>query len=249
MKGIYIIFTLILSISSSSLDSFKDEQKQFPHVKQAYKDKGSIVNKLLSKNSIKTENLRIYLRAFKLEKKIELWAKNKSDKTYKLIKEFDICQTSGSIGPKREQGDMQIPEGFYHIDTFNPNSNYYLSLGINYPNKSDEILGVKGNPGGNIYIHGDCVTIGCLPITDDKIKELYIFCVEAKDSGQETIPVNIFPAKLSDKKYNYLIKKHKSNSDKIGLWSDLKLGYDFFNETKTLPSIAFLDNGRHRVTK
>jgi murein L,D-transpeptidase YafK len=106
--------------------------------------------------------------------------KNTSDQEFLHIKTYTVCATSGLIGPKRMQGDLQIPEGFYYIDRFNPYSNFYLSLGINYPNTSDRILGDKNNLGGDIFIHGDCVTIGCLPITDSEIKELYIFCVEAK---------------------------------------------------------------------
>lgn len=236
-------------LTSFSFDSFKDKQKKYSRVRQAYADKDSIVIDLLEKNSIDIKNLRIYLRAFKSEKKIELWAKNKSDNSYKLIREYDICQTSGSQGPKRKQGDLQIPEGYYHINKFNPFSNFYLSLGINYPNKSDKILGVKGKLGGDIFIHGACVTIGCLPITNDKIKELYVLCVEAKDNGQTKIPVTIFPTKLTDTNYNKLKTKYKSDNDKLGLWADLKQGYDYFNETKYLPSIVFLDNGKHRISK
>jgi murein L,D-transpeptidase YafK len=142
---------------------------------------------------------------------------------------------------------LQIPEGFYHIDRFNPYSNFYLSLGINYPNKSDRILGNKSNLGGDIFIHGDCVTIGCLPITNDQIKELYIICVEARNNGQTTIPVTIFPSKLSETEYKRLTDKFSSDSDKVGLWTDLKEGYDIFNKTKQLPSIGFLNTGRHTV--
>jgi len=120
-------------------------------------------------------------------------------------------------------------------------------LGINYPNKSDRILGVKNKLGGDIYIHGSCVTIGCIPITDDEIKELYIFCVEAKNNGQEKIPVTIFPAELNESTFNNLSKKHEADSDKFGLWTDLKKGYDLFNETNKLPSISFLNSGRHNV--
>ena len=250
MRHIIINIFLILILSSFiTADSFKDEQKRYSRVRQAYKDKESNVLDLLKENSIENNKLRIYLRAFKQEKKIELWAKNSSDKSYRLIKEYKVCRISGKLGPKREQGDLQIPEGFYHINRFNPHSNFYLSLGLNYPNKSDRILGVKGNLGGDIFIHGSCVTIGCLPITDNRIKELYVFCVEAKNSGQDKIPVTIFPAELTDLKFENLKAKYKSDADKIGLWTDLKKGFDIFNETKQLPSIGFLSSGRHEVEK
>lgn len=243
---IVLIITLLFSFNN---DSFKDEQLKYQRVRQAYKEKESVMLDYLENCSINKNELRIYLRAFKKEKKIELWAKNSMDKSYKFIKEYKICMTSGGIGPKRKQGDRQIPEGFYHIDRFNPFSNYYLSLGINYPNKSDRILGERTNLGGDIFIHGSCVTIGCMPITNDRIKELYIFCVEAKNSGQETIPVTIFPMKLTDSNFNIIKRKYANNVENIGLWTDLKKGYEIFNEIKQLPNIGFLNSGRHTVNK
>jgi len=200
-----IIPILLLSfLFSFTNNPFKEEQLKYQRVRQAYKEKESSMLENLENNSIDKNKLRIYLRAFKKEKKIELWAKNSTDKTYKLIKEYKICMTSGSLGPKRKQGDRQIPEGFYHINRFNPYSNFYLSLGLNYPNKSDKILGVKNNLGGDIFIHGSCVTVGCMPITNERIKELYIYCVEAKNSGQETIPVTVFPVELTDSNFTRL---------------------------------------------
>ena len=68
--------------------------------------------KLLVENSINVENLTIYIRAFKQEKELELWAKNETDKFFKLIKTYEICRICGNFGPKRRAGDLQIPEGF-----------------------------------------------------------------------------------------------------------------------------------------
>lgn len=243
------IFIILILSSFIMTDTFKDDQKRYSRVRKAYTEKESIINDLLAENSIDKSKLNIYLRAFKHEKKIELWGKNNSDSTYLLIKEYRVCRTSGELGPKRKQGDYQIPEGFYHIDRFNPSSNFYLSLGINYPNVSDKILGVRGNLGGDIFIHGACVTIGCLPITNDQIKELYVFCVEAKNSGQNNIPVTIFPAELTDKKMMELKTMYKSDKDKVDLWTDLKKGFEIFNKTKQLPNINFLNSGRHEVIK
>ena len=49
-----------------------------------------------------------------------------------------------------------------------PTASYYLSLGINYPNVSDKILSDSLRPGSAIYIHGSCVTVGCIPDNDDQ---------------------------------------------------------------------------------
>ena len=248
-KILGVTTAIVLLLAAFSFYSFKDEQLKYPRVRKAYEEKENIVREILKKDSIDINQLRLYIRAFKAEKIIELWAKNKADEQFRLIREYDVCKTSGKAGPKRMEGDRQIPEGFYHIDRFNPSSNFYLSLGVNYPNRSDKILGKKSALGGNIFIHGSCVTIGCLPITNDQIKELYVFCVEARDKGQIKIPVTIFPAKLTNKNYQTLSADHPSDFDKLGLWENLKKGYELFNEQKTLPSIKFLESGRHQVTQ
>jgi len=204
----FSIILLGLVFMSSQL-SFKDDQKRYKRVRTAYKEKGDIVNQILQKNGIKQNLLHIYIRIFKADKIVELWGKNKTDSKLKLLQTIAICKSSGSIGPKRQQGDMQVPEGFYHINHFNPFSNFYLSLGINYPNSSDLILGSKTNLGGDVYIHGNCVTIGCVPITDSKIKELYIYCVEAKNNGQSKIPVTIYPTKMTEVNFRALQTKFK----------------------------------------
>ena len=240
------LYISCLSLFLMTTDNFKEEQLRYPRVREAYSSSQSDVNQLLKENNIGSK-FQIYLRAFKQEKKIELYAKNPSDSQYKLIKTYDICRLSGTLGAKRKQGDLQIPEGYYSINRFNPNSNFYLSLGLNYPNKSDRILGEKGRLGGDIFIHGACVTIGCLPITDKWIKELYVFCVEAKDGGQNKIPVTIFPCELTDKKFQNLKNEYSGQTDKIGLWEDLKKGFDIFNQKKQLPNIQFLKNGRHNI--
>lgn len=252
-SSFFLVGSSFVANSSFMTGSFKEEQLKYSRVRQAYKDSGEEMVRLLHEKDLSTDGLSIYLRAFKAEKKIELWGRNEArgtneaDQDYQLIKTYKICSTSGVPGPKRKQGDLQIPEGYYHIDRFNPYSNFYLSLGINYPNRSDRILGVKGRLGGDIFIHGDCVTIGCLPITDAEIKELYIFCVEARDGGQTTIPVTIFPTELTETKFQSLVAGYEDDEDRVGLWTDLKKGYDLFNETRQLPTIGFLDSGRHRV--
>ena len=229
-------------------NDFKTEQKKYPRVREAYKNQEASAQQLMKKQSLSLETAHVYLRSFKKEKELELWAKNAGDDTYKHIKTYVVCANSGELGPKRKQGDRQVPEGFYHIDRFNPYSNYHLSLGINYPNPSDRILGIKGRLGGDIFIHGKCVTIGCIPIMDEQIEELYLICVEAKGNGQNNIPVTIFPARLSDQNYASLIEEYKDANANVALWADLKKGFDHFNQHKKLPSIRFLSTGRHAVT-
>jgi murein L,D-transpeptidase YafK len=151
------------------------------------------------------------------------------------------------MGPKRRARDLQVPEGFYHISDLNPYSRYYLSMQINYPNRSDSIRGVRGHLGGLIFIHGECVSSGCLAITNDRIKELFVYCIEAYNSGQEKIELTIFPAHLNESNYSGLTTKYGKNKDKISLWADLKRSYDQFERTKIPPTIKFLSDGAHEI--
>ena len=219
----------------------------YTRVREAYSLKEKIVDKTLSGHSISRDSLRIYMRAFKSEKTIELWAKNIRDSAFVLLKEFPICDLSGFEGPKRRYRDLQVPEGFYHISKLNPYSKYYLSMEINYPNASDSIRGVRGHLGNQIYIHGSCISSGCLAITDDKIRELYVYCIEAYNSGQQEIGLTIYPARLTDHNFNELISDYKRDKDKVSLWADLKQSYDLFDRTRIQPKIIFLSDGTHKV--
>ena len=247
MRLLIILFPFLFLSPGITSHSFREKQMNFTRVREAYSAKEKIVDKTLAGHSISPNNLRIYLRAFKTEKKIELWAKNISDSVFVQIKEFPICDLSGGIGPKRRYRDLQVPEGFYHIAKLNPYSRYYLSMQINYPNGSDSIRGVRRHLGNEIFIHGACLSSGCMPITNDKIKELFVYCIEAYNSGQEEIGLTIFPAKLSDTKYSSLQSEYRKSKDKISLWADLKKSYDLFEKRKVQPRVKFLRDGTHEV--
>ena len=75
----------------------------------------------------------MYIRSFKYDGQLEVWVKNEAKEKYKLFKTYKVCLLSGAMGPKRMQGDFQVPEGFYYITEFNPHSAYHLALGLNYP--------------------------------------------------------------------------------------------------------------------
>jgi murein L,D-transpeptidase YafK len=247
MRLLTILLFLLFSGSGMAPQSFREKQMVFTRVREAYTDKEKSVIKTLSGYSISRDSLRIYLRAFKTEKTVELWAKNISDSVYTLIREFPICDISGNIGPKRRYRDLQVPEGFYYISDLNPYSKYYLSMQINYPNASDSIRGVYGHLGNYIFIHGECISSGCIAIANDKIKELFVFCIEAYNSGQEKIDFTIFPARLNDSIYSGLTKRYSKDKDKISLWADLKKGYDLFVLNRVPPSVKFLPDGTHDV--
>src|SRR5262249_603930 len=142
-------------------------------------------------------------------------------------------------------GDEQVPEGFYTLDWFNPQSNFHLSLHISYPNRSDRILGSRDNPGGNIFLHGNCVTIGCVPITDEGIKEGYWLAVLARSSGQKEIPMEIFPARLDDAGLDRLVPYYRDRPQLLAFWQNLQEGYRQFEREHRPPKVGVDSAGRY----
>ena len=239
LKFISFSIALMLSIELSA-QTFKATQQKAARVKSAYSEKWEDLKSDLKKKGFK-ENFELFLRVFKEDKVVEVWLKSTGEKEFKLFKTYAICASSGELGPKRKQGDGQVPEGFYSIAVFNPYSSYHLSMGINYPNASDRIIGT-GNLGGDIMIHGSCVTIGCMPLTDTYIKEVYVLCVEARNNGQQTIPVHIFPTKMNEKGMTFL---SETNPKQVDFWKNLQTGYDYFEQKKQLPKVTVDKKGKY----
>src|SRR5688572_770738 len=177
--------------------SFIDFQKTFPRADESFRRKEDTLQKQFQAKKLQWPAKYIYIRSFKYDSQLEVWVKNELGDPFKLFKTYKVCALAGTLGPKRMEGDYQVPEGFYYINEFNPKSNYYLSLGINYPNESDKILSDLYRPGGSIYIHGSCVTVGCIPLRDEQIDEVYILAAHARSQGQDYIPVHIFPVRFN----------------------------------------------------
>jgi murein L,D-transpeptidase YafK len=131
-----------------------------------------------------------------------------------------------------------VPEGFYHVDRFNPTSEFHLALRINYPNAADRKKSDPVAPGSDIYIHGGERSAGCLAMGDDAIEEVY---VAAEDSNQP-VPIAIFPARMLDPKWPDLAK---SDPDQIDFWSTLTPGYRFFSEQHRPPTIKIDEGGNY----
>ncbi len=133
----------------------------------------------------------VVLLGIKESQKLEVWAKGRH--YWHKIQDYKIKGLSGGPGPKLSQGDEQVPEGFYRILELNPNSNYHLSMKLNYPNLFDKIQAAKEgrtNLGGEIYIHGSAVSKGCLAIGDRAIEDLFVL---AARTGLDNIQVVIAP--------------------------------------------------------
>jgi murein L,D-transpeptidase YafK len=216
------------------------EQLKYERVNTAINEKERLLKEKFESKHLIWPPENIYLRAFKSEAKLEVWILEKNE--YKFLDEYKICKNSGNPGPKRLEGDKQVPEGFYHIDRFNPLSSFYLSLGLNYPNESDKILSDKNKPGNDIFIHGQCVTVGCLPMTDDYMKEIYLLAIMAAKNGQENIPVHIFPFKFNSLNKHIYFSRF---NDLKSFWENLEEEYDFFEKNKRIRKYSVDNSGRY----
>jgi murein L,D-transpeptidase YafK len=212
-----------------------------------YNDREELLKKEFAEKNLAWPARQLYIRSFKYDSQLEVWVRNNPAEPFQLFKTYKVCQQSGTMGPKRIEGDYQVPEGFYYINEFNPNSSYHLSLGLNYPNASDKILADEYRPGSNIYIHGNCVSTGCIPITDVPMEELFIIAGTVKDQGyQEFIPVHVFPVRYNvAKSLEYLLSITKDNAMLTAFNKNIKMAFDYFEANKKLPVIMVNQQGEY----
>lgn len=172
------------------------------------------------------------IRSYKKEAELEIW-KMRSDGRYTHLKTYPMCRWSGQLGPKTREGDRQVPEGFYAVSPaqMNPNSNYYLSFNVGYPNQLDRAL---GHTGGAIMVHGACSSAGCFSMTDKQIAEIYAIARSAFEGGQRNIQMQSYPFRMTPEN----MAKHRLDAN-ISFWKQLKQGNDHFEVTKQEPHIAF----------
>ena len=145
------------------------------------KDAWGRLEEAMSKAGFKEDYPKqIILAAFKEEQILQVYANDYQG--IQLIKEYPFTATSGTLGPKLKEGDKQIPEGIYNVQYLNPNSSYYLSIKVDYPNEYDKSKTQFSNlrdMGGDIFIHGKSATIGCIPIGDKGIEEVFLMTQKA----------------------------------------------------------------------
>ena len=118
----------------------------------------------------------------KSERTLWVYQDGKAIRTYRGLQFGDAPR-----GHKRFQGDEKTPEGRYTLDYANPQSSYYLSLHVSYPNAQDRAYAqARGrSPGGDIFIHGQpngmpfdervdgYWTDGCIALSNREIAEIW----------------------------------------------------------------------------
>ena len=186
------------------------------------------------------EKIRLYVRIFKEEKSLEIWLK--SNGSYKLYKNFEICNYSGKLGPKLSEGDKQAPEGFYHIPAevvLWSSRKWPRALNLAFPNVFDAL---KKRTGSYLLIHGGCSSEGCYALKNGPMAILYDLVSLALKSGQNLIPIHIFPFRLTDQNWARHLKQ-KTGKKWGSFWKEMQPAYDGFHINRTIPAIYVCQTG------
>lgn len=245
---------LVAFTSPAEAGGFADKQRRYPRVRAAVENRLAAVEASFRDVGAAWPPRGVYIRGFKTEGQVELWAApaDPADEhaAWLLVRSFPVCASSGELGPKRKQGDYQVPEGFYHVSVFNPSSSYHLSLGVSYPNAADRFHSRGRDPGSAIMIHGNCVTIGCLPLQDGPIEDLYLAAMMARDAGQQTIPIHLFPCRLDEEScQEKLTALAVDRPDLADFWAGLRPGYDAFTDTGVPPRVRAVKDGSYTLVR
>ena len=173
----------------------------------------------------------ILVRLYKEESALEVW-KQKTSGDYELLKTYAICAWSGKLGPKKQEGDRQAPEGFYTVvsSQLNPGSQHHLAVNIGYPNQFDR---ANGRSGQNLMIHGSCNSSGCYAMDDWQVEELYALARDSFAGGQRSFQIQAYPFRMTPKN----LARHRQ-SEHYTFWKMLKEGSDRFELTKRVPNVG-----------
>jgi murein L,D-transpeptidase YafK len=216
-------------------------------VAKAREGAGAEVKRLCQAAGVHYPPRELYLRAFKREAELECWARGRPRKPMALLKTFPITSSSGRPGPKRREGDRQVPEGFYQIDLFNPNSSFHLSMRVDYPNASDRILSDREKPGFDIYVHGGSGSIGCLPLGDEGIEQLYLLASDVKANGRP-LPIHIFPARMRGGEWEKFRADEIAERPELAeFWEMLQPAFDAFENRREVPAVEVAADGKYVV--
>jgi murein L,D-transpeptidase YafK len=243
-----ILVSLLLATSTAHGGQFVDRQRRAPRFRAAEAQHMASVEQRF-RDAGAAWPPKVMFRGFKLEGRFEVWAAPAAGDRWVPVESLAVCAASGVLGPKRRQGDLQVPEGYYHIERFNPRSQFHLSLGINYPNAVDRAHRIRGRAlGGDIFIHGSCVTIGCLPLQDEPMEAVYLAAVAARDAGQRRIPVHLFPCAFGTETCEAaLTAVGEGELAQAARWAELRAGFGAFEATRQPPRVRPLASGHYRI--
>lgn len=237
-KTAFCVFLLLVCSMSCKKRAAKMDISSLPRAEAAAARVSPSLEAALAEKNLRIGD-KVFIRAFKEERMLEFFIENRVTGRFELFRSYPIAAASGTLGPKLAEGDRQVPEGFYTVppSAMNPNSRFHLAFNIGYPNALDCSLKRTGSA---IMIHGDQVSIGCLAMTNAAIEEIYTLCAAAHRGGQAAFAVHIFPFRMTPQRLDL-----EKNSKWHAHWSNLKQGYDHFEENHRTPRVTAKDGRYH----
>lgn len=200
-----------------------------PSSKSAWINQGDWLLDRLARQGLRIGD-PVHIRIFKRSRELELYLRGRNG--FELYRTYPICDMSGTLGPKRFEGDFQAPEGFYTVvpERLHPHSDFHLAFNLGYPNAFDRAM---GRTGSNIMIHGGCASNGCFAMTDYYMEQIYLLAEAALKNGQHNIGVEIYPFRMTGEN----LAAH-SSSRWIEFWESLKPAHDHFIDSGMPASVA-----------
>jgi len=192
-----LVAMIILSIAYTAINKHKNSKELTTTVEQIELDSGVRMQNKVKQSGLDFPPRKLILSADKTKRILTVYGYDENDKPVEITS-YSFTGFSGKLGPKLREGDGQIPEGIYDITALNPQSSFHLSIRIEYPNAFDKKMAAndnRKNPGSDIYIHGGSATIGCIPIGNDNIEELF-YLVE--QTGLRNTDIVIMPKNLTE---------------------------------------------------
>lgn len=221
-KARFLALALCLAVAGGCMEQGSSSSKHLKPLSQA-------TLKELSEKGMRKED-PLLVRIYKEENVLEVWKPTKGGR-FAFFKSYDICKWSGDLGPKLKEGDRQAPEGFYTVTPaqMNPNSSYYLSFNLGFPNAYDRS---HGRTGSHLMVHGACSSAGCYSMEDEQIAEIYALARDAFRGGQRDFQVQAYPFRMTPAN----MAKHAGNPN-MPFWRRLKEGSDHFEVTGIPPKV------------
>jgi murein L,D-transpeptidase YafK len=207
----------------------------------------------------------VLLRVFKYEGEVEVWGKDKGQSVMELLLTLSVCAIDKQPGPKLYLGDEKTPEGFYYGYNGYSSYNWWMWMNLteglvnfpgqvgqgvcfkiclNYPNNLDQIrtkrLLPSVDPGSGICIHGNCVTQGCVSLSNRDFLTLFTLTLNHNHTIYGPMQVHIFPFKFNKVPEERRVffaeqfaqKQSFTQADLLLFWENLECGYTVFNQHK-----------------
>lgn len=225
--------------------SLASAQARYGRVQDARRHQAAALDRMFAATGV-SYPAPLMIRAYKEEGEFELWGLAAAESRYVRIAKWPFNGYSGDLGPKRRRWDRQIPEGFYRIRAFNGASRYHLSLEIDYPNPSDRALSTARHLGNNIFIHGRDVSIGCIPLGDRVIEQVYVAVLDSRCAGYE-VPVHIAPCRFGSPGCERRLREFARGKPRLEVfWTNLRRGFELFDATGVPPLVSVSEQGQYQ---